>query len=190
MCCIYQERLRLWLQRRHNSREHLHIWGFLWISLYNLEILDNFMFPIVSGRWKPFCTESRLWRWLDLRVWHEMVKEIRKNISWSVDKKCLLVYFLWNWKYCYWKLHCIPDYQVPIWHPILRNGKNHITNPYESRIKCDTKKVLECEGNSGEFVELVPEQLNYLGPKDLTQYFIRSIYCVHSLDNWHVLQVN
>ena len=35
-------------------------------------------------------------------------------------------------------------------------------------------KVLECEGNSGEFVELVPEQLNYLGPKDLTQYFIRS----------------
>ena len=36
------------------------------------------------------------------------------------------------------------------------------------------KKVLECEGNSGEFVELVPEQLNYLGPKDLTQYFIRS----------------
>ena len=36
------------------------------------------------------------------------------------------------------------------------------------------EKVLECEGNSGEFVELVPEQLNYLGPKDLTQYFIRS----------------
>ena len=35
-------------------------------------------------------------------------------------------------------------------------------------------KVLECEGNSGEFVELVPQQLNYLGPKDLTQYFIRS----------------
>ena len=35
-------------------------------------------------------------------------------------------------------------------------------------------KILECEGNSGEFVELVPEHLNYLGPKDLTQYFIRS----------------
>ena len=32
----------------------------------------------------------------------------------------------------------------------------------------------KCEGNSGEFVELVPEKLNYLGPKDLTQYFIRS----------------
>ena len=31
----------------------------------------------------------------------------------------------------------------------------------------------KCEGNSGEFVELVPEKLNYLGPKDLTQYFIR-----------------
>ena len=38
----------------------------------------------------------------------------------------------------------------------------------------NSEKVLECEGNSGEFVELVPEQLNYLGPKDLTQYFIRS----------------
>ena len=37
-------------------------------------------------------------------------------------------------------------------------------------------KVLECEGNSGEFVELVPQQLNYLGPKDLTQYFIRSTH--------------
>ena len=40
--------------------------------------------------------------------------------------------------------------------------------------KVNSEKVLECEGNSGEFVELVPEQLNYLGPKDLTQYFIRS----------------
>ena len=39
--------------------------------------------------------------------------------------------------------------------------------------KVNSQKVLECEGNSGEFVELVPEQLNYLGPKDLTQYFIR-----------------
>ena len=29
------------------------------------------------------------------------------------------------------------------------------------------------EGNSGEFVELVPAELDYLGPKDLTQYFIR-----------------
>ena len=35
--------------------------------------------------------------------------------------------------------------------------------------------VLQCEGNSGEFVQLVVEQLDYLGPKDLTQYFIRSI---------------
>jgi hypothetical protein len=34
--------------------------------------------------------------------------------------------------------------------------------------------VLECEGNTGEFVELVPDTLKYLGPKDLTQYFIRS----------------
>ena len=33
--------------------------------------------------------------------------------------------------------------------------------------------VFECEGNSGEFVPLVPQPLEYLGPKDLTQYFIR-----------------
>ena len=33
--------------------------------------------------------------------------------------------------------------------------------------------LLEMEGNSGEFVKLVPESLAYLGPKDLTQYFIR-----------------
>ena len=33
--------------------------------------------------------------------------------------------------------------------------------------------VLSTEGNSGEFVELVVEKLSYLGPRDLTQYFIR-----------------
>ena len=49
----------------------------------------------------------------------------------------------------------------------------------------NSDKVLECEGNSGEFVELVPEQLNYLGPKDLTQYFIRSIQ--FSVDEVYIL---
>ena len=33
--------------------------------------------------------------------------------------------------------------------------------------------VFDTEGNSGEFVELVATELNYLGPQDLTQYFIR-----------------
>ena len=33
--------------------------------------------------------------------------------------------------------------------------------------------IFDSDGNSGEFVELVAEELNYLGPKDLTQYFIR-----------------
>ena len=33
--------------------------------------------------------------------------------------------------------------------------------------------VLSTEGNSGEFVELIVSELNYLGPRDLTQYFIR-----------------
>ena len=42
-------------------------------------------------------------------------------------------------------------------------------------IDCQKQTFLpQTEGNSGEFVELVPEQLNYLGPRDLTQYFIRS----------------
>ena len=35
------------------------------------------------------------------------------------------------------------------------------------------KFLLQIEGNGGEFVELVPESLDYLGPQDLTQYFIR-----------------
>ena len=46
----------------------------------------------------------------------------------------------------------------------------------------------KCEGNSGEFVELVPEKLNYLGPKDLTQYFIRSKEMIDSL--FVLLQAN
>ena len=33
--------------------------------------------------------------------------------------------------------------------------------------------VFNTEGNSGQFVELVASELNYLGPQDLTQYFIR-----------------
>ena len=33
--------------------------------------------------------------------------------------------------------------------------------------------IFATEGNSGEFVELVASELNYLGPQDLTQYFIR-----------------
>ena len=33
--------------------------------------------------------------------------------------------------------------------------------------------VFEPDGNSGEFVDLKAEELNYLGPQDLTQYFIR-----------------
>ena len=33
--------------------------------------------------------------------------------------------------------------------------------------------VLDSYGNSGEFVDLVAKELNYLGPKDLPKYFIR-----------------
>ena len=34
---------------------------------------------------------------------------------------------------------------------------------------------LKPNGNSDEFMELVEDGLDYLGPRDLTQYFIRSV---------------
>ena len=33
--------------------------------------------------------------------------------------------------------------------------------------------ILQPDGNSGEFIQLVDDGLQYLGPRDLTQYFIR-----------------
>lgn len=33
--------------------------------------------------------------------------------------------------------------------------------------------ILKPDGNSGEFIQLVDDGLQYLGPRDLTQYFIR-----------------
>ena len=35
--------------------------------------------------------------------------------------------------------------------------------------------LINPDGNSGEFIELVDDGLQYLGPMDLTQYFIRSM---------------
>ena len=32
----------------------------------------------------------------------------------------------------------------------------------------------EAQGNADEFVELVVDNMSYLGPEDLTQYFIRN----------------
>lgn len=32
---------------------------------------------------------------------------------------------------------------------------------------------MEMKGNSGSFAKLIPAQLNYLGPIDLTQYFVK-----------------
>ena len=63
------------------------------------------------------------------------------------------------------------------------------TNPL--RYPFDTQScvmVFQCEGNSGEFVQLVPQHLEYLGPKDLTQYFIRSKEMIDSL--FVLLQAN
>ena len=34
--------------------------------------------------------------------------------------------------------------------------------------------ILEPDGNSGEFIEILDNGLEYLGPSDLTQYFIRT----------------
>ena len=41
----------------------------------------------------------------------------------------------------------------------------------------ETEAIIEelpdFDGNSGEFIQLVDDGLQYLGPRDLTQYFIR-----------------
>ena len=43
--------------------------------------------------------------------------------------------------------------------------------------------ILQPDGNSGEFIELVDHGLQYLGPRDLTQYFIRSaVVLMEALD--------
>ena len=42
--------------------------------------------------------------------------------------------------------------------------------------------ILQPDGNSGEFIELVDDGLEYLGPRDLTQYFIRSTKMIREAD--------
>ena len=49
--------------------------------------------------------------------------------------------------------------------------------------------VLEPDGNSGEFIELVDDGLQYLGPMDLTQYFIRSTEMTKSNDGTLIVVV-
>ena len=41
---------------------------------------------------------------------------------------------------------------------------------------------LQPDGNSGEFIDLVDDGLEYLGPRDLTQYFIRSTKMIRDMD--------
>ena len=43
--------------------------------------------------------------------------------------------------------------------------------------------LAQTEGNTGEFVELVVSGLKYIGPKDLTQYFIRNTNMTLGADN-------
>ena len=42
--------------------------------------------------------------------------------------------------------------------------------PFDTQF-CDM--IVKPNGNSGKFIKLVVEGLNYLGPEDLTQYFVR-----------------
>ena len=42
--------------------------------------------------------------------------------------------------------------------------------------------IFQPDGNSGEFIELVDDGLDYLGPRDLTQYFIRSTKMIRDTD--------
>merc|ERR1719234_1288177 len=43
--------------------------------------------------------------------------------------------------------------------------------------------IFETEGNTGEFVELVISGLEYIGPKELTQYFIKDTKMAFGLNN-------
>ena len=49
--------------------------------------------------------------------------------------------------------------------------------------------IFASEGNSGEFVNLMASDLNYLGPKDLTQYFIRETFMNNTLKGHVQLEV-
>ena len=46
---------------------------------------------------------------------------------------------------------------------------------------------LTTQGNMGEFVQLVSNKMSYLGPSDLTQYFIRGTEMNLSEDNTEVI---
>ena len=46
---------------------------------------------------------------------------------------------------------------------------------------------LTTQGNMGEFVQLVSNKMTYLGPSDLTQYFIRGTEMNLSEDNTEVV---
>ena len=46
---------------------------------------------------------------------------------------------------------------------------------------------LTTQGNMGEFVQLVSNKMSYLGPSDLTQYFIRGTEMNLSEDNTEVV---
>ena len=43
--------------------------------------------------------------------------------------------------------------------------------------------ILYADGNTGEFIELLDGGLEYLGPMDLTQYFIRSTKMIGDMDS-------
>ena len=50
--------------------------------------------------------------------------------------------------------------------------------------------VLTTPGNSGEFVKMVVENMTYLGPKDLTLYFIRETRMKTYKENEIVVEVS
>ena len=106
---------------------------------------------ICPGSNKSICFEPCLWCGVGVRIWYAMVSN-------------LITFIILNW--CT-HLTLSPDLSFMI---------NPIRYPFDTQ---SCVMVFECEGNSGEFVQLVPQHLEYLGPKDLTQYFIRWIWAVY-----------
>ena len=74
-------------------------------NIYIFEVSPNslsyFFLNKAPGSHKSICTEPRLRCGMDLRVWHEMVSNISHSLT--------LIIIVWY-------------IQVPVWHPVLRDG--------------------------------------------------------------------
>ena len=69
---------------------------------------------------------------------------------------------------------------VSLWHPVLWDD---LSGGWFLFTTVNLTLLAQTEGNSGEFVKLVVSGLEYIGPRDLTQYFIRNTNITLKADN-------